>query len=395
MNENITADMSPGPTDRTEPRRLVRTPDGKIAGVAAGIGHYLGIDPTIIRIAFLVLAFAGGIGVLLYGACWLVMPKGEAAEPVEATAVDPWTAVGIVGLVAGVGLLIGWHGVGDFGQVALAVALVVGGVLLLGRRAGGPEAKGPPARPGPPAPPGEGGGAPPPAPEPAETRTAELAVYDRPWTKPSPEAATAASGGRRRVPVTAVVLGLLGVGLAVVLALSLDDQIDVATSTALAGAVVIVGAGLAVASLDGGAPWLFPIGVILTSALLVAAALEPLTDRGIGEERYTAAALGDVRSEYRLGIGDLTVDLSDVVLAGATRTVDVRVGIGNADVLVPPDATVVIRGEVGAGRLEAPDGTEVDGIDRELETTSPGVPGAGRLVLDLDVGIGEGVVTRG
>jgi phage shock protein PspC (stress-responsive transcriptional regulator) len=394
MNEHTTADVTPAPGG-AEPRRLVRTPDGKIAGVAAGIGHYLGIDPTIVRIAFLVLAFAGGIGLLLYLACWIVMPKGEAADPVETTSVDPWTAVGIVGLVAGVGLLVGWHGIGDFGQVALAVALVVGGVLLLGRRPGGPDEKGPPARPAPPEPPGEGAGTPPPEAEPAQPTTTALAVYDRPWTGTTTEAATTASVGRRRTPLTALVLGVLGVGLAVVLWLSLDDHVDVATSTAIALALVVVGAGLAIASVTGGAPWLFPVAVVLAGALLVTAALEPLTDRGIGEQRYAATALADVRSEYRLGIGDLHVDLSGVALAGATRVVDVRVGIGSADVLVPPDATVVIRGEVGAGRLEAPDGTEVDGLDRELETTSPGVPGAGRLVLDLDVGIGEGVVTRG
>jgi phage shock protein PspC (stress-responsive transcriptional regulator) len=395
MNEHTTADVTPAPGG-AEPRRLVRTPDGKIAGVAAGIGHYLGIDPTIVRIAFLVLAFAGGIGLLLYLACWIVMPKGEAADPVETTSVDPWTAVGIVGLVAGVGLLVGWHGIGDFGRVAVAIALVVGGVLLLGRRGGGPEAKGPPARPEPPAPPGEGGGAPPAPPEAAEATTTELAVYDRPWTATTtPEAATAASGGRRRAPLTALVLGLLGVGLAVLLWLSLDDHVDVATSTALAAALVVVGAGLAVASVTGGAPWLFPIGVMLTGALLVAAAIEPLTDRGIGDERYAAATLADVEREYRLGIGDLRVDLSDVALAGGTRTVDVTLGIGHAEVLVPPDATVVLRGEVGAGRLEAPDGTEIDGVDKELETTTPGAPGAGRLVIELDVGIGEGEVTRG
>jgi phage shock protein PspC (stress-responsive transcriptional regulator) len=394
MNENTTADVTPAPGG-AEPRRLVRTPDGKIAGVAAGIGHYLGIDPTIVRIAFLVLAFAGGVGVLLYLACWIVMPKGEAADPVETTSVDPWTAVGIVGLVAGVGLLVGWHGIGDFGQVALAVALVVGGVLLLGRRPGGPDEKGPPARPAPPEPPGEGGGTPPPEAEPAQPTTTALAVYDRPWTSTQPEAATAASGRARRAALTALVLGILGVGLAVVLWLSLDDHVDVATSTALALALVVVGAGLAVASVTGGAPWLFPIGVMLTGALLVAAAIEPLTDRGIGDERYAAATLADVEREYRLGIGDLRVDLSDVALAGGTRTVDVTLGIGHAEVLVPPDATVVLRGEVGAGRLEAPDGTEIDGVDKELETTTPGAPGAGRLVIELDVGIGEGEVTRG
>jgi phage shock protein PspC (stress-responsive transcriptional regulator) len=38
-----------------------------IAGVCGGIGWYLGVDPVLIRIAFVVLTVAGGSGVLLFG----------------------------------------------------------------------------------------------------------------------------------------------------------------------------------------------------------------------------------------------------------------------------------------------------------------------------------------
>jgi phage shock protein PspC (stress-responsive transcriptional regulator) len=45
-----------------------------LAGVAAGAARYLGVDPVIVRIAFVVLTFAGGAGVPLYLAGLLLIP---------------------------------------------------------------------------------------------------------------------------------------------------------------------------------------------------------------------------------------------------------------------------------------------------------------------------------
>ncbi len=46
-----------------------------IAGVCSGIGEALNVDPTIIRILWLLLTFAGiGAGVVIYIICWLVIP---------------------------------------------------------------------------------------------------------------------------------------------------------------------------------------------------------------------------------------------------------------------------------------------------------------------------------
>lgn len=46
----------------------------KIAGVCEGIGLYFGIDPSIVRIAWIVFTLVGGSGFLAYLIAWLVMP---------------------------------------------------------------------------------------------------------------------------------------------------------------------------------------------------------------------------------------------------------------------------------------------------------------------------------
>jgi len=49
--------------------------DKKISGVCGGIAEWLGVDPTIIRIAWAVLACGWGTGVLLYFICAFVLPE--------------------------------------------------------------------------------------------------------------------------------------------------------------------------------------------------------------------------------------------------------------------------------------------------------------------------------
>jgi phage shock protein PspC (stress-responsive transcriptional regulator) len=52
-----------------DPRRAV------LGGVAAGFGQYLDVDPVLVRLTFVVLSFANGLGVVLYLVCWVVMPR--------------------------------------------------------------------------------------------------------------------------------------------------------------------------------------------------------------------------------------------------------------------------------------------------------------------------------
>ena len=56
-------------------KKLMRSKDKKIAGVCAGLADYFDIDPTIVRILFVVIFFAGGASLLAYLIMWIVMPQ--------------------------------------------------------------------------------------------------------------------------------------------------------------------------------------------------------------------------------------------------------------------------------------------------------------------------------
>lgn len=49
--------------------------DRKIAGVCAGIAEYFNIDPTLVRIGWVLLAVMAGSGILAYIICMCVMPE--------------------------------------------------------------------------------------------------------------------------------------------------------------------------------------------------------------------------------------------------------------------------------------------------------------------------------
>lgn len=48
-----------------------------VGGVCAGLGIYFDIDPTIVRILFVVIAFAGGASLLAYLIMWIVIPEEQ------------------------------------------------------------------------------------------------------------------------------------------------------------------------------------------------------------------------------------------------------------------------------------------------------------------------------
>lgn len=60
-----------------------------IAGVAGGIGEYFSVDPTIIRLIFVILAIAGGTGVLAYIIGWVIIPEAPRSKQEATMAEEP------------------------------------------------------------------------------------------------------------------------------------------------------------------------------------------------------------------------------------------------------------------------------------------------------------------
>jgi len=59
---------------------LIRPEDNRIiAGVCSGLGNFFSVDPTVIRIIFILITVFGGSGVLLYFILWLIMPAEKSA----------------------------------------------------------------------------------------------------------------------------------------------------------------------------------------------------------------------------------------------------------------------------------------------------------------------------
>lgn len=57
-------------------KRLYRSRQNRtLAGVCGGIAEYLGWDPTLVRVAWIILTLLGGSGILIYLILWLVMPE--------------------------------------------------------------------------------------------------------------------------------------------------------------------------------------------------------------------------------------------------------------------------------------------------------------------------------
>lgn len=65
----------------SEPRPLLRSiTDKKIAGVCSGVAKYLGVDVTVVRLIWIVLALVPpGIGLIAYIVAWIVMPMERPA----------------------------------------------------------------------------------------------------------------------------------------------------------------------------------------------------------------------------------------------------------------------------------------------------------------------------
>jgi phage shock protein PspC (stress-responsive transcriptional regulator) len=134
-----------------EPLRRDRA-NGYVGGVCAGLGRHLGVDPLVVRIAFVAAATAGGVGIVLYGLAWAMIPGGSAPS---LPSWWPRRGRGAIEVACGVGLLtlsflltMRALGLWFSDVVVWPVVLVAAGGAMLWRQSLRPTSVDPPARPG-------------------------------------------------------------------------------------------------------------------------------------------------------------------------------------------------------------------------------------------------------
>ena len=130
--------------------------------------------------------------------------------------------------------------------------------------------------------------------------------------------------------------------------------------------------------------------LLLVGTAIVAATFNVHLGNGVGDRSYVVAGTQDLRSSYKLGIGDLTLDLRDVRFTSAETHVKARVDIGSLRVIVPQNVALRVRGDAQLGDVQIL-GRSDDGRNA---TTSIVQAGKHVLVLDTHVGIGQVRVTR-
>ena len=60
-------------------KKLYKANEGRIIdGVCAGIAEYLALDPTVVRVVWAIISCFGGVGILAYIACAIIMPRKPA-----------------------------------------------------------------------------------------------------------------------------------------------------------------------------------------------------------------------------------------------------------------------------------------------------------------------------
>jgi phage shock protein PspC (stress-responsive transcriptional regulator) len=340
--EEPTEPLAPGPEDptREQPRRrLTRSRENRvIGGVCGGLGRYFNVDPVIFRIGAIALAFVGGVSLLLYVAALLLVPSDAGDTPPSGPEGQGRNrALVIAGVV--VLLLVAWPFL--LGGGLLLAGLFVPLAILVG----------------------------------AGVLVWWLVSGEGPSGEPGEIARRAALG----VGVL-IVCGIIAFGGAFAAAAGPDWIVPALVIAA--GGAVLAGAFLRPVR------WLIAPAVALALAAGTVAAAGIDLDGGVGDRDYRPGSVTDLRDRYELGIGELEVDLRDTDLPAGDVPLEVDVGIGDVQVIVPDDVCVAADAEVGMGNVDL-FGTDRGGVDVDFEDAPDAKPATTRLLLKAEVGLGE------
>jgi phage shock protein PspC (stress-responsive transcriptional regulator) len=207
-----------------------------------------------------------------------------------------------------------------------------------------------------------------------------------------------ATGPRSPVPGLTLA-GLLIVVGSLVLISRLTDW-DVGPRIVLGTGLLVVGLGLVAAAFSGGRTargGLITLGAVLSVAL-VAVAAEPwrAVEDGMGDRTYSPDDAAAVRPVYDQGIGNATLDLTDIDLSRLDGPVTTRIdgGVGDVEVLVPRSADVRVDVSSGVGEVDVLDLDSDGGLSRGTGSAAWTGDGQPEIELTIDAGIGDVEVSR-
>ncbi len=417
--QDSTEDHPGQPGANPSTRRLYRDSSGPLRGVATGLAHYLGIDPVLVQIGFILLTIFGGSGILIYLAAWLLIPEADFQDP-SSTPSEPGAASVVIGalvLVAAVALIMSFIGLGFAfdGSVFIWLLLLGAGVFLLNQRPQEMSAVGAsmkdlvrPANPTqpwakphtnlgsanpsqtstPPPPPGPtmssmatttsvptagsaavptaNTGMPIPPPTPSQLDlTQRLAAVGNSASNLSASLQRPASPEPKPVdpgpPITSVTLALAAVLVGLLAGLDQLPRIDIGAGVLFGSVLAMCGLGLLFASIKGRAWGLVPVALIAFTGMVTAPFTNLTINGGFGERDYAPQNHAELKDHYQLAAGELTVDLTDIDFEGDT-TIKVELGAGSIIVLVPSGIKVDAEGTSNFGEVTVFDHFE-SGVD--------------------------------
>jgi phage shock protein PspC (stress-responsive transcriptional regulator) len=333
-----------------------------VSGVSGGLGEYFRADPVIFRVLFAVLTFFAGSGLLLYLACWLLIPEPDTevsaldrgVAHLRAHRIPPWLAIVGGALV----LWIGWFSWWAPGPTFPALALIAVLLLVLVNRMNRPWSPPgpahapypwetiPPTAPGPPtAAPGAPSGA---SAEPLVRPLNDPGRSMREWYTEAQQARRERQRRRRPIKVAtglALLAGWAVVGLVDAFhRAAFPTYLWVGISVLLAGLLTGLATRRVVPSLVVA---LLPLLIV---ALLFGGTRASLAD---GSGRLGLAPTSTAQlSDQKQFAGDTTLDLSGLPALTAPRTITITQAAGRVRIIAPSSLDVVVDADVHVGDIQ-------------------------------------------
>jgi phage shock protein PspC (stress-responsive transcriptional regulator) len=399
-----------------------------VTGVAGGLGEYFGVDPVLFRVLFAVLSFFGGVGLLLYLLCWLLIPEPDATSSALDKGIDqlrlrrvpPWLVIVGGALALWLGWFSWWAPGPTFPALMLVAVILIVLVSRLGRRARfgerghaaypweqqAPAGQAPAAAATAAATAESAAGDPttlwpmegePVQPAPTEPLVAPLSDFRRnmqAWVSEASEARKQRLARRR--PIKIGVATALGLGWATLAVFNSFNRVPLPAYIWVGLAVLGTGFLVSLVTRRLVLSLLAPMALLAAVALFFGGTSASLKD-GSGRVGWTPTSVAQL-TDHRQFAGQTTLDLTQLAALPAAESVTITQAAGEVRLLLPANLNATVVADVHTGDIQVGSsrdtGKYVGGWNVHLEvppvTATTGKP----LTIHVDLTVGHVQIDR-